>query len=140
MLISVSSSFGLRCRPKIQTDRIGTLQLSVFLSAALGKKSFAVLWRLGVGEDPKQIGFWAEPSASPVSVGPLLFKEGFEEVVDGLLKLEAVFVEGVERTVEGLVKTEAAFVSGGDVTAGEESRSIASIDVPMMVMCSASGG
>lgn len=123
----------------IPTDWIGTFQLLVFLSAALGEKLFVVLWRLGAGEDPKQIGFWAEPSASPVSVGPLLFKDGFKEVVDGLLKLEAVFVVGFGRRVEGLFMTEGAFGKGGDVTVGEECRSIASIDVPKMVTCSASG-
>ncbi|KAL9132747.1 MAG: hypothetical protein Q9175_006081, partial [Cornicularia normoerica] len=85
----------------------------------------------GAGEDPKQIGFWPEPSASPVSVGANLFREGFK-------LLEAFFVEGVELVEEWLVQTEGAFGEFADVAAGEESRSIASIDVPMMLMCSAS--
>ena len=122
----------------IPTDWIATFQLSIFFRTALGKTLFAVLWRLGAGEDSKHIGFWAEPSVSLVSVGAFLFTEGFEREVNGLLALEAAFVEGVERTVEGLVKTEGAFVKGGDVAAGEEPRSISSIDVPIMVMCSAS--
>ena len=124
----------------IPTDWIGTFQLLVILGTAPGKKFLIVLWRLGAGEDPKQIGFWAEPSASPASVGPFLFKDDVEEIVDGLLKLGTVSVVGVERTIEGLLMTEGAFVNGGDVTAGGECRSIASTDVPMMVMCSASGG
>ena len=122
----------------IPTDWIATFQLSVFFRTALGKTLFALLWRLAAGEDSKHIGFWAEPSVSLVSVGAFLFAEGFEREVRGLLALEAAFVEGVERTVEGLVKTEGAFVKGGDVAAGEEPRSISSIDVPIMVMCSAS--
>ena len=116
---------------------IGTFQLSLVFESALDVIFSAVLWRLGAGEDPKQIGFWAEPSASPVSEGALLFAEAFVCVVDGLLKLEADSVEGVERTVEGLVKTEGAFVKGGDVVA-EARRSNLSIDVLMVVMCSAS--
>ena len=122
----------------IRTDWIATFHPSAFFRTALGKILFAVLWRLGAGEDSKHIGFWAEPSVSWVSVGAFFFAEGFERGVNRLLALEAAFVEGVERTVEGLVKTEGAFVKGGDVVAGEEPKSIASIDVPIMVMCSAS--
>ncbi len=120
------------------TDWIGIFQLSPFFVYALDVILFAILWRLGAGEDLKQIGFWAEPSASPVSEGALLFAEDFVCVVDGLLKLEADPVEGVERTVEGLAKTGGAFVKGGDVGAEEARRSNLSIDVLMVVMRSAS--
>ncbi len=137
MLISTSSYLGLRCKPLMATDWIGTFQLSPLFVSALDVIFFAVLWRLGAGEDLKQIGFWAEPSTSPVSEGALLFAEDFVCVVDGLLKLEAGPVEGVERTVEGLVKIEGTFVKGGDVGA-EARRSNLSIDALMRVMCSAS--
>lgn len=122
----------------IPTNWIGVFQLSLLFRSALGTTLFTVLWRLGAGEDPKQIGFWAEPSISQVSVGALLFAEGFERIVAGLLKFEAVFVRSVERAEEGLVRTEGGFLKIGDVAAGEESRSVASIEVRMMVMCPAS--
>lgn len=114
---------------------MGTFQLSLLLGSALGETIFAVLWRLGAGEDPKQIGFWAEPSVSPVSVGALLFAEHSKRVGDELLELEAVFVD---RTVDGLVQVDGTFVIGVDVVAAEDSRSIASIDIPTMLMRSAS--
>lgn len=68
----------------------------------------------------------------PVSVGALLFAEGFKQVGDELLELEAV---SIELTVEGLV---GIFIMGMDVVAAEDSRSMASIDVPILLMCSAS--
>ena len=119
----------------IPTDWIGNLQLSLFLAAALGAASFAAFWRLGVGEDLRQIGFWAEPSVSPVSVGALLLAEDFERIVDELLEFESVFVDWI---VEGLVQNKGAFIMGLDVVADGESRSIASVDVPMMLICSTS--
>lgn len=123
----------------IPTDSIGIFQLSLVLGSALDATSFVVLWRLGgAGEDPKQMGFCAEPSSISVSVGALLFAESVGRGVDGRFRLEAVFAEGAERTVEGLVETEGAFAKGEDVVAGEESRSIALIDVPIIAMCSTS--
>ena len=140
MLISVPSFLGLRCKPVIATDWIGNFQLSLLSVLALDAIFFVILCRLGAGEDPKQIGFWAEPSAFSVSVGALLFAEDPERVVDRLLKLEAVFVRGAEWTVDGLVQTEGALLNGADMALPEESRSIASIDVPMTLMCSALDG
>lgn len=73
-----------------------------------------------------------------MSSGALLFAEGFEWLVDRLLELEAVLVEGIERAVEALLRAEDAFVKGEDGLAGGESRSNASIDVPMLLMYPAS--
>ena len=117
---------------------MGTFRPSFLFRPAFGATLFTVSWRLGGGEDPKQIGFWAEPSASPGSVGAPLFAEIFERTIDGLLKSEAVFVEGVERTEEGPVPTDGALVKGTDVFVGGKSRFMVSIDVRMTVICSAS--
>ena len=68
-------------------------------------------------------------------MGALLFAEDSKRVGDELLELEAVFVD---RTVDGLVQADDTFVMGVDVVASEDSRSIASMDVPIMLMRSAS--